>query len=149
MIATILLTICILTCSCNTITPFIYDGTVVRCSEAEFKLSLLGESAEVDIIKPETLAGMHISFGEKILCNYKGLETVLPQTACEIPFDAQRAARLINTSAPVSRSEGENGDIIFTYSLDETRLLVYYDSQKHSVIGFFVGDRYYEIVTEN
>lgn len=141
--------ICILISSCNTITPFIYDGTVVRSSEAEFALSLSGENAEVDIIKPETLAGMHISFGEKILCSYKGLETVIPQTACEIPFDAQRAARLINSSVPVSRSEGENGDIIFTYSLDETRLLVYYDNQKHSVIGFFVGDRYYEIVTEN
>ncbi len=144
-----LLTVCILTCSCNTITPFIYDGTVVRCSETEFELSLSGENAEVDIIKPETLSGMHISFGESILCSYKGLKTVIPQTACEIPFDAQRAAMLINSSMPVSRAAGENGEIIFTYSLDETRLLVYYDSQKHSVIGFFVGDRYYEIVTEN
>lgn len=133
-------------CSCNSTLPHIDDGTVLSCGELRFELNFCSDGVCADIIKPDTLEGMRLSFGETAVCTYKGLQTVMPYSACTIPYDAAKAAETINGTSPVSHTDGENGMMIFTYTLDETRCLVYYDTKQQSVVGFFVGDRYYQLI---
>lgn len=138
--------ICFLFCSCASPLPHIDDGAVFSCGELRFEICLSSDPVRVEILKPDTLDGMLLSFGETTLCTYKGLETVMPYSACMIPYDAVKASETINGNTPVSRTESENGTTIFTYALDETRCLVYYDTKQQSVVGFFVGDRYYQLI---
>ncbi len=125
--------------------PHIDDGTVLSCGELKFKLCLSSDTVCARIIKPDTLDGMCLTFGETTLCTYKGLETVMPYSACAIPYDAAKAVTIINGTLPVSQTN-RNGLSIFGYALDEMSCLVYYDKQKQSVVGFFIDDRYYELI---
>ena len=137
---------CLILCSCRADLPHIDDGTVFSCGELQFELYVSSDTVCAEIIKPDTLDGMCLSFGEKTLCTYKGLETVMPYSACAVPYDAAKAAEAINGMLPVSRTVGENGMMIFTYALDETSCLVYYDAKQQLVVGLYIGDRYYQMI---
>lgn len=140
---------CLILCSCAAKTPRIENGAVVKCGELIFSLDISDEKTVAEISAPETLSGMRITIAETVICEYKGLSTEMPYSACRTVADAANAVSSVNKAVPIPQGNDENGRTIFSYSLDETRLLVYYDSRKDAVIGFFVGDRYYEMLSEN